>query len=868
MQQWRRDELARTVGVVVQREEPAFPVTVGETVAMGRYAHVGRWRRPRARRPRGRRAARSTRADVAGLRDRLVQTLSGGEWQRVRVARALAQEPRALVLDEPTASLDLRHEMELFELVAGLVRERGLAALVVSHHLNVAARFADRLVLVHGGRVVADDVPERVLEPARLAAVFGWPVAVHRLPDGAVQLYPERRPVVPGSPAMTAPRPPAAAPDRRRRSPPRRSRAPRRCARSSRGDTIVLDEIVVTATRLPLPRAAVASAVTVLTGDALRARGDHDPARCAARRARARRWCRAGSYGTPASFFLRGGESDYVRVLVDGVPVNEPGRGVRLRAPDAGQRGPHRDRPRPRQRAVRVGRRDGRRAGVHARRPSAPPAGASPADGGSYGTARVAAEAAGGGAPLGFSVVRVALRGRRDVRRSTAAYRRRELSALVRPRPAPRRTRGSPSASTITARALPDGRRRPPVDHNQFTTGRQATLGLDVRHALSAALELRALVGAHAGQAGYDDRPDGPADSLGYFADVSRQPRRAAERRSAGRRPPRARHHALRRRDARAADGDEPRQRGEPVGPVGLRARSGARQRGALRAAGRGSRRTPGGQPRRAARPQSAVRLVRDLAGGGLVAPGAARAGARRRGHRAQGAHLLRDVRERVGHGQRRAPAGALAQLGDRRRRRALGAAPPSPLTAFVQRFADLIQYTFTPPAPGRAELLQRRGGAIVRPRDRAVGRPRAGPHGARALHLPFHGRARTPASRRLPDGAFAAGPPAAAPARPRRRRRGRMVARRAAACRRRWTLVGRRDDMDYAGAAPVRVRQPAYARIDVAGSAPVLGRGGATGLVATVRVENLLGARYQEVRGFPARGRTVLVGLRAEGGF
>jgi iron complex transport system ATP-binding protein len=193
---WRRDELARTVGVVVQREEPAFPVTVAETVAMGRYAHVGRWRAlGAADRAAVRRALE--RADVAALGDRWVQTLSGGEWQRVRVARALAQEPRALVLDEPTASLDLRHEMELFELIAGLVRERGLAALVVSHHLNVAARFADRLVLLHGGRVVADDVPERVFEPVRLAEVFGWPVSVQRLPDGAVQLYPERRPAAP-----------------------------------------------------------------------------------------------------------------------------------------------------------------------------------------------------------------------------------------------------------------------------------------------------------------------------------------------------------------------------------------------------------------------------------------------------------------------------------------------------------------------------------------------------------------------------------------------------------------------------------------------------------------------------------------------
>ena len=194
---WRRDELARAVGVVVQREEPAFPVTVEETVAMGRYAHVGRWRRF-ARADREAVARALDAADVASLRGRLVQTLSGGEWQRVRVARALAQEPQALVLDEPTASLDLRHEMELFELVAGLVRGRGYAALIVSHHLNVAARFADRLVLVHRGRVVADDVPERVLEPARLADVFGWPVRVHRLPDGAVQLYPERRPPAPG----------------------------------------------------------------------------------------------------------------------------------------------------------------------------------------------------------------------------------------------------------------------------------------------------------------------------------------------------------------------------------------------------------------------------------------------------------------------------------------------------------------------------------------------------------------------------------------------------------------------------------------------------------------------------------------------
>ena len=189
---WPRDALARVVGVVAQREEPAFPLTVREAVEMGRYPHLGAWRAMGAAdRDAVGRAMR--RADVASLGDRWVATLSGGEWQRVRIARALAQEPQGMVLDEPTASLDLKHEMELFELVADLVRRDGLAALVVSHHINLAARFADRLVLLAAGRVVAEGTPQQVLESGQLATVFGWPVALSRLPDGSPQLYPERR---------------------------------------------------------------------------------------------------------------------------------------------------------------------------------------------------------------------------------------------------------------------------------------------------------------------------------------------------------------------------------------------------------------------------------------------------------------------------------------------------------------------------------------------------------------------------------------------------------------------------------------------------------------------------------------------------
>ncbi len=191
VREWERGSVSRSVGVVSQREEPAFPVSVREVIAMGRYPHLGAWRAPGPDDAAAiERAMR--RADVAELGERLVQTLSGGEWQRVRIARALAQEPRVLILDEPTSSLDLRHEMELFELVSGLAKD-GLAALLVSHHLNAAARFADRLVLMSGGRVAADGSPAVVLTAERLSAVFGWPVTVQRMSDGAVQLYPERR---------------------------------------------------------------------------------------------------------------------------------------------------------------------------------------------------------------------------------------------------------------------------------------------------------------------------------------------------------------------------------------------------------------------------------------------------------------------------------------------------------------------------------------------------------------------------------------------------------------------------------------------------------------------------------------------------
>ncbi len=187
---WPRGALARVVGVVGQQEEAVFRLSVAEMVLLGRYARLGPLEAPRAEDWSAVRSALE-RCDIVRLADRSVDSLSGGEWKRVRIARALAQEPRALVLDEPTASLDVRHEMELFELFRRLVDE-GLAALVITHHLNLAARFADRIILLDRGVVVAEGTPADVMNRETLSRVFQWPVAVTTWSDGSPQVVPLR----------------------------------------------------------------------------------------------------------------------------------------------------------------------------------------------------------------------------------------------------------------------------------------------------------------------------------------------------------------------------------------------------------------------------------------------------------------------------------------------------------------------------------------------------------------------------------------------------------------------------------------------------------------------------------------------------
>jgi iron complex transport system ATP-binding protein len=201
-----RRDVARRIAVVTQREELAFPLEVEEYVAVGRFPHRGGWpsARPAARRRRaGADASAEDREAIAraiaragveplAAAGRTVDDLSGGEWQRVRLARALAQGGEALVLDEPTTFLDIAHEMAVFELLHQLARD-GQAILLVSHQLNLVARFADWIVLLHEGRVAGSGMPDEVMQASILEPVYEWPLVVTRDPAvGAPALLPLR----------------------------------------------------------------------------------------------------------------------------------------------------------------------------------------------------------------------------------------------------------------------------------------------------------------------------------------------------------------------------------------------------------------------------------------------------------------------------------------------------------------------------------------------------------------------------------------------------------------------------------------------------------------------------------------------------
>jgi ABC-type cobalamin/Fe3+-siderophores transport system ATPase subunit len=174
-------QVARLVAVVPQDVPRGFPHTVEELVLMGRYPRAPRrFFESSEDRAAARRAMEA--AGVLELRETLLDRLSGGERQRVMLARALAQEPRLLVLDEPTAHLDLRYQAECAGLLRRLGREAGLTIVLVSHDLGFAAELCDRLLLLAGGAAVRVGPPESVIDEAVLESAYGCRVLVDKHP--------------------------------------------------------------------------------------------------------------------------------------------------------------------------------------------------------------------------------------------------------------------------------------------------------------------------------------------------------------------------------------------------------------------------------------------------------------------------------------------------------------------------------------------------------------------------------------------------------------------------------------------------------------------------------------------------------------
>ena len=170
-------ERARLIAVVPQATKLPEAFTARDVVLMGRTPYLG-WLDREGERDYRIAVQTMERTNTSNFADRVVGELSGGDQQRLLIARALTQTPSVLLLDEPTAHLDLRHQDEILNLVRSLTKEEGLTVLITLHDLNLVARFADRVALLSNGRIRKLGDPEQVLTPEELTPVYGMEIHV------------------------------------------------------------------------------------------------------------------------------------------------------------------------------------------------------------------------------------------------------------------------------------------------------------------------------------------------------------------------------------------------------------------------------------------------------------------------------------------------------------------------------------------------------------------------------------------------------------------------------------------------------------------------------------------------------------------
>ena len=177
----KRRELARIVGTVPQEASMIFPFTVLEMVLMGRAPYLGRLGfEVEQDYKKAIRAMEMT--DVSPFSSRKIDALSGGEKQRVLIARAIAQEPLIMLLDEPTSFLDIRHQIEIYDLIKELNSANGLTVIIVSHDINLAAQYCNRVMLMNNGRVFKIGSPDDVVTKENIEEVYGCQVLVDKNP--------------------------------------------------------------------------------------------------------------------------------------------------------------------------------------------------------------------------------------------------------------------------------------------------------------------------------------------------------------------------------------------------------------------------------------------------------------------------------------------------------------------------------------------------------------------------------------------------------------------------------------------------------------------------------------------------------------